>query len=159
MNNNFVYGFDVDAAYKNYLKRIKKRIAHINNLGEDMFDGNVAYDKSQFTLVAVDLAARHDMDPTQIKPDEITTHVINYQTYGNFQSSQAKALKRYLKEVNGRIVLDDGSVVEINPNASVDEIRAKGGKVISEVYKALKAKGMTIKEAQRTISNVFFGSN
>lgn len=159
MNNTLVYGFDVDAAYKNYLKRIKKRIAHINNLGEDMFDGNVAYDKSQFTLVAVDIAARQGLDPTEIKPDEITTHVINYQTYGNFQATQAKALKRYLKEVDGKIKLDDGTIIEFDPHASVDEIRAKGGKVISEVYKALKAKGLTIKEAQRTISNVFFGSN
>jgi hypothetical protein len=158
MNNTLVYGFDVDAAYKNYLKRIKKRIAHINKLGEDMFDGNVVYDKGQFTLVAVELAAKQDLDPTQIKPDEITTHVINYQTYGNFKAAQAKALKKYLKEVDGKIKLDDGTVIEIDPHATVDEIRAKGGKAISEAYKALKASGLKIKDAQRKISNVFFGS-
>lgn len=136
-----LFGFDVDKAYKEYKKRIGGRIKYVERIGGAMFDGNDVYDKNAFTAIATELINRKGLDFSD--PSETAKWVVNYQSYGDFTTSQAEALKKHM-EAQGQ-------------HLTVEQARAKS-REISEYYEDLKKKGYSIEEAKKEISWVFFGS-
>lgn len=135
-----LWGVNIDRAYNEYKKRIKGRIKYVENtLGGAMYDGNAAYDKETFRAVLFERMG----DTPELDPGEAAKLVINYQSYGDFTTAQAEALRKHM-ETKGE-------------HLTIKEARAKS-REISEYYEDLKKKGYSIEEAKKEISWVFFGS-
>lgn len=142
MNNSEVWGFDLDKAYNEYKKRLKGRIKHIENVGGLMYDGEGVYSKQEFHLHAIEELNKKDL--LTATPSDVAKMVINYQSYGDFTYNQAEALQKHYNETH-------------TDKISVKEARAKATE-ISNYYHDLIEKGVSIKQAKKEISWVFFGS-
>lgn len=136
-------GFNLDRAYNEYKKRIRNRIKYVEQtLGGGMYDGNDPYTKQHFATVVRELMGRNGFD--ELEPGQAAKLAINYQSYGDFTTSQANALKAHFEEAHGL-------------KLTTQQARARS-KEISDYYNKLKAQGYTIEEAKKEISWIFFGS-
>ena len=161
-----MFGVDLDRAYAEYKKRLPGRIKYVERtLGGTMFDGNARYEKNYFKALAAELLNNKGL--LKADPVETAKLVVHYQSYGDFSSQQAVALKHHLNNMDINqlpLTQDERNYLSqhLDPMTGRIKLTTEQARtmspILSRYYEDLKKQGLTAEEAKNEISWIFFGS-